>query len=77
MEQLLAEIPLRLGNHELRIGASVGKARLRDVGVVRRHHQLRDAADLFVDEAAQLRGAVSLRGGDAAEHPGESDRGEG
>ena len=77
VEQLLAEIPLRLGNHELRIGASVGKARLRDVGVVHRHHQLRDAADLFVDEAAQLRGAVSLRGGDAAENPGESDRGEG
>ena len=62
------EVTLRLGGLEERIWRAIGEARLREITVVRRHHQLLDATDLRVDEPAQLGRAAALRGGDAAVH---------
>ena len=66
VKQLLPEVPLGLGDLEERVRAAIGQPRLRQVGIVRRHHQLLDAADLLIDESAQLRRAAALRGGDGA-----------
>ena len=66
VKQLFAEVALRLGDLEERIRAAIGEPRLRQVGIVCGHHQLLDAADLLIDEPAQLRRAAALRGGDAA-----------
>ena len=66
MKQLFPEVALRLGDLEARVRAAIGEPRLRQVGIVRRHHQFLDATDLLVDEPAQLGGAVALSGRDAA-----------
>jgi hypothetical protein len=82
VEQLLAEVPLRLRGLELRIRGAVGEPRLRKVRVIHGHHQPLDAADLLADECAQFggtdapsfvgcrRGAQQGRGGGHGEWKG-------
>src|SRR5919199_6438574 len=72
VKELFAEVPLRLGRFEKRVRASVRKARLRQVGIVRRHHQPLNAANLLIDEAAQLRRTVALGSDDGAERQREN-----
>jgi hypothetical protein len=60
MKELFSEIALRFGDSEARVRASVGKPRLRQVGIAQRHHQLLDAPDLLIDERPQLGSAVAL-----------------
>jgi hypothetical protein len=50
VKELFPEVALGLGYLEARVRASIGKPRLRQVGIVRWHHQLFDATDLPVDE---------------------------
>jgi hypothetical protein len=66
MKQLLPEIPLRLGRLEARVRASIRKPWLREVRIVRWHHQFLDATDLLVDESPQLCRAIVLGGRDAS-----------
>ena len=47
MKELFPEVTLGLGGLEERVRASIGKPRLRQVGIVRRNHQLLDAPDLL------------------------------
>ena len=65
-EEHFPEIALGLGGLEARVRASIGKPRLRKVGVVRRHLQFLDSTGLLVDEPAQLSRAVVLAGSDRA-----------
>jgi hypothetical protein len=79
-EEHFPETALSLGCLEARVWASIGKPRLRKVGILRWHHQLLDSTDLLVNEPAQLCRAVALSGGDAArqgneEEPGRSSAG--
>ena len=62
VEEQLAQVPLGLGGLEGRVHPSIGKPRLRKVGIVRRNHQLLDSTDLPVDEPAQLLGTVAFVG---------------
>jgi hypothetical protein len=60
---------------EIRVWASIGKTRLRKVGIVRWHHQLLESTDLLVNEPAQLSGAVPLSSGDSAQQGNEQEPG--
>src|SRR5207245_4564984 len=63
MKELLAEVALRLGRLEARVGtgiSAVGKPRLRQVRIVCRDHQFLDSTDLPINEPAQLDGAVTV-----------------
>src|SRR5262249_31925635 len=73
VKQQLPEVTLGFGCLELGVRAPVGKPWLRKVLIVRWHHQLLDATDLLVDEPAQLRRAVVLRGGDSAAQQGNGE----
>jgi hypothetical protein len=74
-EEHFPEKAFGLSCPEARVGASIGKARLRKVFILRRHLQLFDSADLLADELAQLSWAVALSGGNSAKHGNEHEPG--
>src|SRR5205807_6481549 len=78
VKELLAEVALRLGRLEARVGAgitAVGKSRLGQIRIVCRDHQFLDATDLPINEPAQLDGAVTLiSSSDSAAEQGNGER---
>jgi hypothetical protein len=60
VKELFPQVTLRLGGLETRVRTSIRQPWLWKIGIVRGNHQLLDAANLLVDEAAQLgrRGVV-------------------
>jgi hypothetical protein len=59
-EQHFSEKALGLGRLERWVRPSVGKERLRKLGIIRRNHKLLNPTNLLIDEAAQLGGAAVL-----------------